>query len=130
MSVRITTLLQHVKKIEGKYINVDVYSLKSDGRKFIVGLITCPYTGKKFEFKVEPHLDQAVPGVVQHDGGFLEHARKVEQYREWFYENIEPYSRNSFHKRKYFVCRKCGYKTTRYIDILLHLVQIHKFLIV
>ena len=66
---------------------------------------------------------------MQTDGGFLEHARKVQQYSEWFYERIESYSRNSFHRRKYFVCAKCNFKTPRYVDILLHLMTVHNFLV-
>ncbi len=118
-----------VKKIEGKYVSLEVLSHKADGRKFLRGTVTCPYTGKQFKFDIVAQLDQVKPGVVQYDGGFLEHARKVQQYAEWFYERIEPYSRNSFHRRKYFVCRKCDFKTTRYVDILLHLMQIHGFLV-
>ncbi len=126
--LQIPSLAYPVKKIEGKYINVEVIASKTDGRKFLVGTVTCPFTGKKFELKVQAQLDQVRPGLIQYDSGLLEHMRKIEQYREWIYERVEPYSRNSFHKRKYFVCRKCGFKTTRYIDALLHLVQVHRFL--
>ncbi|NPA23753.1 MAG: hypothetical protein GXO23_05630 [Crenarchaeota archaeon] len=128
-AIQVPSLVYPVKKLEGKYINVEVLSSRTDNRKFLVGTITCPFTGKKFELKITPQLDQVKPGIVQHDSGLLEHIRRTQQYREWIYERVEPYSRNSFHKRRYFVCRRCGFKTTRYIDALLHLAQVHRFLI-
>ena len=117
------------KKIQGKYINIDVYTSKIDGRKFIQGVIKCPFTNKEFTFTLVPQLDQIKLGIIQCDGGFLEHCRKIDKYKEWFYERIDSYSRNSFHKRKYFVCTKCQFKTNRYIDILIHLITTHKFLV-
>ncbi len=118
-----------IRRVTGKHIDIEVLSSRSDGRRFIRGVISCPWTGKKFNFDVKVQLDQVRPGIVQSDSGFLEHARRTEQYRAWLYERIESYSRNSFHKRKYFVCAKCGFKSTRYIDTLLHLILQHGFLV-
>jgi len=118
-----------VKRVAGKYIDLEIYNSRADGRRFVKGVVTCPWTGKKFTFDIRPQLDQVRPGLVQYDSGFLEHMRKVSQYQEWMYERIESYSRNSFHRRKYFVCAKCNFKSPRYIDTLLHLITLHGFLV-
>ncbi len=118
-----------VKRITGKYVDLEILNSRVDGRRFLRGVITCPWTGRKFNFDVKPQLDQVRPGLIQYDSGFLEHVRRVSQYRDWIYERVESYSRNSFHTRKYFVCAKCNFKSVRYIDALLHLMTLHGFLV-
>ncbi|OYT26399.1 MAG: hypothetical protein B6V02_01725 [Thermoprotei archaeon ex4572_64] len=128
MSSVILSNLKTSKSVKGEFVDIVVFTT-SNGVKYIQGVIKCPYTNKEFNFKVTPHDDQARLGFIQHDGGFLEHCRKVEKYREWFVERAESYSRNSFHKRKLYICSKCGFKTTRYIDMLIHLMNVHGFLV-
>ncbi|ADN51806.1 hypothetical protein [Vulcanisaeta distributa] len=120
--------LRRSTEIKGKYVDLVVYVAKSNKRTFLSGVVKCPFTGKEFKLYVTPHTDQVRLGFIQHFSGFNEHIIRTKEYGQWLVVRVEPYSRNSFHKRRYFVCVKCGYKSTRLIDTLLHLITIHGFL--
>ncbi|WP_054857179.1 hypothetical protein [Vulcanisaeta sp. JCM 16159] len=120
--------LRRSAEIKGKYVDLVVYAAKSDRRIFLSGVVKCPFTGKEFKLYVTPHTDQVRLGFIQHFSGFNEHIVRTKEYGQWLVVRVEPYSRNSFHRRRYFVCVKCGYKSTRLIDTLLHLITVHGFL--
>ncbi|MGC8543014.1 MAG: hypothetical protein ACP5NQ_03650 [Vulcanisaeta sp.] len=115
-------------EIKGKYVDLVIYTARGSGRQFLSGVVKCPFTNREFKLYITPHTDQVRLGFVQHLGGFNDHIVKVKEYSQWLIVRIESYSRNSFHKRKYFVCARCGYKSPRLIDTLLHLIRVHNFL--
>jgi len=121
--------LRRSGEIKGKYVDLTVYTSKRDGRLYLSGVIKCPFTNKEFKLHITPQTDQVRLGFIQHHGGLYDHILKTKEYGDWLRVKIEPYSRNSFHKRKYLVCVKCGYKTTRFVDVLLHLMRSHNFLV-
>lgn len=114
--------------IKGKYVDLVIYVPKGGSKPFISGVVKCPFTGKEFRLYVTPHTDQVKLGFVQHLGGFNDHVTRTKEYRQWLNVRVESYSRNSFHRRRYFVCARCGYKTVRFPDALLHLIRVHGFL--
>ena len=120
--------LRRSTEIKGKYVDLVVYVTKRNKRTFLSGVIRCPFTNKEFRLYVTPHTDQVRLGFIQHLSGFNEHIIRTKEYGQWLVVRTEPYSRNSFHRRRYFVCAKCGYKSTRLIDALLHLMNVHGFL--
>lgn len=105
-----------------------MYITKGSKRTFLSGVIKCPFTNKEFRLYVTPHTDQVKLGFIQHFSGFNEHIVRTKEYGQWLVVKVESYSRNSFHRRRYFVCVKCGYKSTRLVDALLHLINVHGFL--
>ena len=120
--------LRRSTEIKGKYVDLVVYVAKRNKRTFLSGVIKCPFTNKEFKLYVTPHTDQVRLGFIQHLSGFNEHIIRTKEYGQWLITRVEPYSRNSFHRRRYFVCVKCGYKSTRLVDALLHLITVHGFL--
>lgn len=123
------TGLVSLKTLKGKYIDAVVLSARSGKKKFIQGVIKCPFTNKEFHLIVASHNDQFRPGYLWLDNGFVEHVLKTGKYSNWIFERVESYSRDSFHRRKVYVCCKCYYKDVRFIDVILHLITIHNFLI-
>jgi hypothetical protein len=121
--------LRRSSEIKGKYVDLVVYTSKKDNKVYLSGVVKCPFTNKEFKLYVTPQTDQVRLGFVQHHGGFLDHILKTKGYEDWLRIRVEPYSRNSFHRRRYFVCVKCGYKSTRFMDTLLHLMRVHNFLV-
>jgi hypothetical protein len=120
--------LRRSGEIKGKYVDLVVYVSKGGNRAFLSGVIKCPFTGREFKLYVTSHTDQVRLGFIQHLSGFNEHVIRTKEYGQWLIVRVEPYSRNSFHRRRYFVCAKCGYKSVRFIDALLHLIKLHGFL--
>ncbi|RLF25956.1 MAG: hypothetical protein DRM97_00165 [Thermoprotei archaeon] len=47
--------------------------------------------------------------------------------REWIKEVREPYQPGSWHRVKRYVCLRCGFKSRRYADVLIHIVVEHGF---
>ena len=129
MSELAASPLYVIRRITGKYLDIEILGVKGSDKRFIRGVIKCPFTGKEFKFDVTPHTDQVKLGFVQHESGFSTHILNVKEYSEWIIKRIEPYSRNSFHKRRVFACRKCDFKTTNFIEMLIHLITIHNFLV-
>ncbi|MFB6469741.1 MAG: hypothetical protein TU36_000660 [Vulcanisaeta sp. AZ3] len=121
--------LRKSNEIKGKYVDLVIYTAKKDNKAFLEGIIKCPFTNKEFKLTITPHTDQVKLGFVQHHGGLYDHIIKTKEYAQWLRVNTQPYSRNSFHKHRYFICAKCGYKTSRFTDALLHLMQNHGFLV-
>ncbi|WP_054842590.1 hypothetical protein [Vulcanisaeta distributa] len=120
--------LRKSAEIKGKYADLIMYITKGSKRTFLSGVIKCPFTNKEFRLYVTPHTDQVKLGFIQHFSGFNEHIVRTKEYGQWLVVKVESYSRNSFHRRRYFVCVKCGYKSTRLVDALLHLINVHGFL--
>ncbi|WP_243668662.1 hypothetical protein [Vulcanisaeta sp. JCM 16161] len=117
--------LRRSAEIKGKYADLVVYVARSSKKTFLSGVIRCPFTSKEFRLYVTPHTDQVKLGFIQHFSGFNEHIVRTKEYGQWLVVRVESYSRNSFHRRRYFVCVKCGYKSVRLVDALLHLINVH-----
>ncbi|WP_069807215.1 hypothetical protein [Vulcanisaeta thermophila] len=124
----LTLNLRRKAEVKGKYVDLTIY-LDFNGREFISGVIKCPFTGREFKVSVVPHTDQVRPGFVQLLNGFNDHVFKVKDYSKWIRASVIPVSGGSFHRRKYFVCAQCGFKTTRFVDAFLHLMRAHGFLV-
>lgn len=121
--------LKPKSQVKGKYVDLVIYSSQVNNRAFISGVIKCPFTNKEFKVTLVPHTDQTKLGVVQILGGFENHVLRVKEYEKWIKVSMRPYSNGSFHKRRYFVCVQCNYKSTRLVDALLHLIKVHGFLV-
>ena len=101
---------------------------KVTGRKFIVGRIRCPYCGKEFPLYIKERYWPTGVSYEQFDSEFknhIDHEHKEEFSREWIRCIKEPYQQGSWHKVKRYVCVKCGFKSRRYADTLIHVIKVH-----
>jgi len=98
-------------------------------RKLVVGEIKCPYCGEKLELPIILQETPSGPSVEQSVSKFIDHMdkRHPEFFNEWMYRSKQPYQQGSWHMVKYYVCRKCNYRSRRLTDVLIHLITKHKF---
>jgi len=112
-----------------KFENLVLLSHITTKRKLIVGEIKCPYCGESLELSIMLQETPRGPSVEQSISKFIDHMDKKhpEFFKEWMYRSKQPYQQGSWHMVMYYVCRKCGYKSRRLTDVLVHLIVKHKF---
>jgi len=98
-------------------------------RRLLVGRVKCPYCNEALELSIVLQSTPRGPSVEQFVSKFINHMdeRHPEFFREWMYRSKQPYQQGSWHMVKYYVCRKCNYKSRRLTDVLVHLIVRHKF---
>jgi len=108
--------------------NLLLLSQTTTKKKFLLGKIKCPYCSDEIELPIIFQLTPGGPSFEQFISDFINHMDKHEQFeKEWLYRSKQPYQQGSWHRVKYFVCRKCDYKSRRLTDVLIHIITKHKF---
>mgnify|MGYP000064703520 CR=1 FL=1 len=98
-------------------------------RLYVIGKVKCPYCREHIDLYVVKHDTVSGPRIVQCDGEFKTHmeTKHPEFSKEWIACRVESYSRSSFHKVTRYYCQRCGYRSRRYADTLIHIIQEHGF---
>jgi len=107
---------KRIYSVEGDFGFIEV--LTDGRRKYVQGRIRLD--GEDVVLRVIPRDDQARPSVQQDLGKLPNLLDKL-----GIKSRAESVSRNSFHKRKVFLCPHCDYKNVRLTDVLVHMVRIH-----
>lgn len=112
--------LRRIDVVEGDLGFIEVLS---DGkRRYLQGRLRVGDVD--VELKVTPRVDQSRPSIQQDLGKLVNLVDKL-----GIKSRVESVSRNSFHRRKLFVCPSGDYKSTRLTDVLIHMVRVHKALL-
>ena len=121
--------LLKVKPIMKINDNLWILSQSTTKRKFILGTIKCPYCDKEITLSLILQYTPGGPSIEQFLSDFINHMDNEHEnfFKEWIYRSKQPYQQGSWHYVKYYVCRKCNYKSRRLADTLIHIITNHQF---
>jgi len=135
--IRLQNLEEHLNELERlglievfKNKSLTIFTTRFTGKRFIVGNVKCPYCGEELEVFIvkRPAIGRyTVEQDVSHFKSHMDLKHKEEFERAWIRLVREPYQQGSWHIVKRYVCQKCGFKSRRYTDVLVHIITKHKF---
>lgn len=105
-----------------------VLTQTTTGRRLLLGRVKCPYCGRELELSITIQQTPGGPSVEQFISDFINHMdnEHPEFFKEWVARSDQPYQQGSWHTCRFYVCRKCGYKSRRLTDALAHAILKHK----